>query len=199
MKINRLAILPVLVIFPLLTSCGKVPQAEIDAATVAVENAKTAQADLYVQAEFMALQDSLSAVMAAIETEKSKLFKSFKDETEKLTAVVTLAGQVAANAQMRKQEMKAEAETILAALMNVMTENEALLVKAPKGKEGRAALEAIKGDLDVITSGIADAQALLASDDVINALNKVQALKDKADAINVELTGVIEKYSARRK
>ena len=47
-----------------LSSCGKVPQAQIDATNAAIEAAKTAEAAVYVPAEFAAVQDSMKAIMA---------------------------------------------------------------------------------------------------------------------------------------
>ena len=183
----------------MLSSCGKVPQTEMDAANAAVQTAKAAQADLYVVDQFNALQDSLSGVMASIETEKSKLFKNFKEEITKLTAITEQANLVKTNAETRKQEMKVETENLLAELDMVMVQNNEFLTKAPRGKEGAAALEAIKGELSVIEGGVAEAKGLLGNNDVINALNKATALKEKADAINAELSEVIAKYSARRR
>src|SRR4030042_570348 len=82
----------------LLASCGKVPQVQVDAAKAAVESAKVAQADIYVPAEFAAVQDSLNVVMASIEAKSSKLFKNYGDEKVKLDAIAVTAGQVSANA-----------------------------------------------------------------------------------------------------
>jgi len=62
----------------LFTSCSKVPQVEIDAANVAIETAKTAQADIYVPEQFVALQDSMKAVMTEVEVQSSKFFKNYK-------------------------------------------------------------------------------------------------------------------------
>src|SRR5512133_2534909 len=77
-----------------LASCGKVPQVQVDAAKAAVESAKVAQADIYVPAEYAAVQDSLNAVNASIEAKSSKWFKSYKVEQAKLEAIVVTAGQV---------------------------------------------------------------------------------------------------------
>lgn len=54
------------------TSCGKMPQDDINATKAAVETAKAAQADVYMAPEFKALQDSLTVVMQGIEAENSK-------------------------------------------------------------------------------------------------------------------------------
>ncbi len=60
-----------------LSSCGKVPQAKVDATNAAIAAAQTAEAAVYVPAEFAAVQDSMKAINAAIEVQKSKLFKKF--------------------------------------------------------------------------------------------------------------------------
>jgi hypothetical protein len=91
-----------------LSSCGKVPQTEIDATNAAIAAAQAAEANVYVPAEFTALQDSMNAITAAVETQKSKLFKKFGPIKEKLAATLTLANTVAANAATKKEEVKKE-------------------------------------------------------------------------------------------
>ena len=114
-----------------LSSCGKKPQAEIDAANAAIEAAKTAEAAVYVPAEFTAVQDSLNAVMADITAQESKLFKKFGPAKEKLASILTLAKQVAANAGTKKEEVKAEAANLLTGIKTVIEENGKLIPKRP--------------------------------------------------------------------
>ncbi len=94
MKNKVLMGLAAIAMVAVLSSCGKTPQAEIDAATAAIEAAKTAEADVYLPAEFAAVQDTLNAVMADITAQDSKLIKKFGPAKEKLASVVTLANQV---------------------------------------------------------------------------------------------------------
>ena len=82
MKNKILMGLAVIAMVAVLSSCGKKPQAEIDAANAAIEAAKTAEAAVYVPAEFAAVQDSLNAVMADITAKESKLFKKFGPEKQ---------------------------------------------------------------------------------------------------------------------
>jgi hypothetical protein len=49
-----------------LSSCGKVPQAKVDATNAAIAAAQTAEAAVYVPAEFTAVQDSMKAINAAL-------------------------------------------------------------------------------------------------------------------------------------
>jgi hypothetical protein len=177
----------------LLASCGKVPQVQIDAATAAIESAKVAQANIYVPAEFAAVQDSLSAVNASIAAKESKWFKNYKDEQAKLEAIVVTAGQVSANAAVKKEEVKKETEALLAETNTVIADNKTLITKAPKGKEGKAVLDAIASEMTVIEASVAEAQGMFDKGDYKMALDKVKAAKTSADGINTELKDAIAK------
>jgi len=49
-----------------LAGCGKVPQEQIDAARLSIESAKAAEADVYVPAEFTAIQNEMNVIMTSI-------------------------------------------------------------------------------------------------------------------------------------
>jgi len=177
----------------LFTSCAKPPQAEIDAAKAALEAAKTAQADLYVEADYLAVQDSLNAVMAYVEQQNSKLFKSFGKAKEKLVVITADATGLVAKSDARKEQIKTEVATAEAATQALIAENNALLAKAPKGKEGKEAIEAIKLDLAGITASVGEVPGLVATGDLLGAQTKVNAAQQKATEINTELKTVLEK------
>ena len=193
MKNKVLLGLAVIAMVAVLTSCGKKPQAEIDAATAAIEAAKTAEAAVYVPAEFAAVQDSLNAVMADITAKESKLFKNFKGETAKLASVVTLANTVAANAATKKEEVKAEAANLMTAIKTVIEENGKLIPKLPRGKEGAAVIEQIKADAATVDTSVVEAQGLFDKGSFMDALNKIKAAKEKAEGLNTEVKEVLTK------
>ena len=193
MKNKVLMGLAVIAMVAVLTSCGKKPQAEIDAATAAIEAAKTAEAAVYVPAEFAAVQDSLNAVVAAITAKESKLFKNFKVETAKLASVLTLANTVAANAATKKEEVKAEAANLMTAIKTVIEENGKLIPKLPRGKEGAAVIEQIKADAATVDTSVVEAQGLFDKGSFMDALNKIKAAKEKAEGLNTEVKEVLTK------
>jgi predicted small lipoprotein YifL len=193
MKNKVLMGLAVIAMVAVLSSCGKKPQAEIDAANAAIEAAKTAEAAVYVPAEFAAVQDSLNAVMADITAKESKLFKNFKGETAKLANVLTLANTVAANAATKKEEVKAEAANLLTGIKAVIEENGKLIPKLPRGKEGAAVIEQIKADLATVDGSVVEAQGLFDKGSFMDALNKIKAAKEKADGLNAEVKEVLTK------
>ena len=180
-----------------LSSCGKVPQAKIDATNAAIEAAQTAEAAVYVPAEFTAVQDSMNSINAAIEVQKSKLFKKFGPLEVKLDATLAEANKVATDAAAKKEEVKKEVETTMASVKAVIDENGTLMKKAPRGKEGAAVLEAMKTDMATIEASVAEAQALYDKGSYMDALNKVKAANDKATGINTELKDAIDKVKGK--
>lgn len=175
------------------TSCSKPPQAEMDAAKAALEQAKAAQADLYLEADYLAAQDSLNAVLVAIEAQKSKMFGSYGEAKEKLATITTQATELVAKTDVRKEEIKGEVAAAQAAIVTLMEENNQMVEKAPKGKEGKEAIEAIKMDLTGISAAIAEVPALVEAGDLLGAQTKINAAQQKATAINTELKTVLEK------
>jgi len=190
-------VLSIVAVSLIFTSCAKPPQAELDAAKAALEQAKAAQADLYVEADFLAVQDSLNAVQVEIEAQSSKLFKSYTKAKEKLVVVTTQATELVAKTEVRKEEIKTEVATAEAAVAVLIEENNMLLAKAPKGKEGKEAIEAIKLDLTGITASVAEVPALVAAGDLLGAQTKVNAAQQKATEINTELKTVLEKANIK--
>jgi len=72
-------------------------------------------------------------------------------------------------------------------------EVKALILKAPKGKEGKEALEAIQGDLALVEASMAEVATLLNNGDYLTALDKVKAANEKAGGLKAELEEVIAK------
>jgi hypothetical protein len=176
-----------------LSSCGKVPQEKIDATNAAITAAQTAEAAVYVPAEFAAVQDSMKAIMAEVEVQNGKLFKNFKVVSVKLDETLAAANKVAANAAVKKEEVKKEVETLMTEIKAVIEENATLVKKAPRGKEGAAVLEQIKTEMATIDASVVEAQGLYDKGAYLDADNKVKAAKERAVGINTELKEAIAK------
>jgi len=180
-----------------LSSCGKVPQAKVDATNAAIAAAQTAEAAVYVPAEFAAVQDSMKAINAEIEVQKSKLFKKFGPVTIKLDETLAAANKAATDAVAKKEDVKKEVETSLAAVKVVIEENKTLITKAPRGKEGAAVLEQIKTEMTTIEASVVEAQGLFDKGSYMDALNKVKAANERATGINTELKDAIAKVKGK--
>jgi len=180
-----------------LASCGKAPQAKIDAVNAAIDSAKVLQADVYVPAEFAAVQDSMKAIMTAVETQNSKLFKNFKNVEVKLDAALTAAQTAQTSAVAKKEEVKKEVEGLMASIKTVIDENKKLFARAPRGKEGAQVLEQMKTEMATIETSVTDAQGMYDKGAYMDANNKVKAAKETADKINGELKDAMKKAGIR--
>jgi hypothetical protein len=183
----------------LLSGCSKVPQTELDSANSAIEAAKTAGADLYVPDAYAALQDSMKVITEKIELQKTKIFRKYGEVKKELNAVTIQANQVSEQTEVRKTEVKTEVQNVLAEVKTILQEDKQLITKAPRGKEGSAALLEIKNEITIIEGSVDEASKMLEGNQYIQALDKVKAAKEKASSINAELKNVIAKYSGAKR
>jgi hypothetical protein len=197
MKKNVVLSMLTMAMVVLFASCAKVPQAEIDAASVAVDSAKVAEAAVYVPEQLAQVEDSLKSALAEVETQKSKFFSNYDNATKTLVYVAETAKQVGVNAQARKTQLKEEIVAVIAEVTALVAENKELTKKAPKGKEGKAALEAINAELAVVETTIAECQAAFDNGQYVGTNDKINAAKAKAVSIKDELTAAIEKTAKR--
>jgi hypothetical protein len=195
MKKNAFLLTILSLVLLMATSCAKLPQAELDAAKTSLETAKSAGADSYLATEYNALQDSLNAVTVSIETEKSKssLSRNYDAAKSQLEQISADADALVSKTEERKVEVRDEVQQSLVALSALITENRTLLTEAPKGKEGKEALEAIENDITIIEASVTEINTLISNGDYQTAKDKVTASTVKAEAINQELTTAIAK------
>ena len=92
----------------LLSSCAKPPEQEMQAAREAVENAASAEADLYASDLYNMVQDSLSQAETFIAEKK------YADARRLALFAKSFADSAAAMAGINKEQMKTSAESIIA-------------------------------------------------------------------------------------
>jgi len=179
-----------------LASCAKAPQAEIDAANVSIEAAKTAGADRYAPESFNAASEALKTALTAVEEQNSKfaLFRNYDASKTTLASVATLSTKAVEETTAKKEALKAEVTQSITDLTALIVADKELLAKAPKGKEGKAALEAIGQEIAVVETVNTEVTAGVANnEDILTLSDKIKPAVEKAKAINTELTDVIAK------
>lgn len=181
------------------SGCAKVPQELVDAANMAIEEAKTAEANRYLAQEFNTAQDSLNAAMTEIETQNGKfsLFRNYDKAAKALEAVKTVADEAKVKTAARKEEVKAEAEGLLTEINATLADTKKLLKKAPRGKGEKAAVQMIESDLTAVEAGLTDVTTLLTSGDFLGAKDKAQASLSKLNSLKNEIQTAIDKKKGR--
>ncbi len=189
-KISTVALMALLVV-----GCAKAPTAELATANAAFESAKLVEANRYVADQFNALQDSLNAINVLIEEQNSKTFfsRDYKGISEQLVAITAEVEALKPIAEENKAQVRTDVQDSLATLVILIQEDKDLLVKAPKGKEGNAALEAIQNDITVLDASVAEINTLITNGDYLTAQDKTTAAQVKATAIKEELSAAISK------
>jgi hypothetical protein len=179
----------------LITGCAKAPQTELSSAKAALDSAKAAQADIYVAQVYLAASDSLKAANVEIEKQKSSgIFGINYDHAKALIASANaLALDAKAKAAAEKAKVGAELDSLFTQSQAMLSETKDLLKRAPKGKEGKSALNAMESEVSTTEAAINDAKTLKASGDFIGARDKVNAGIAKLDSLKNELNTAIAK------
>lgn len=202
MKKGLLKLIALSVLVITFTSCAKAPQAEIDAANAAIEQAKSAGADRYVPASFNAANDALKTAQAAIEEQNSKfaLFRNYDAAKTTLASVSELAKKAVDETAARKEALKTEVTQAITDLNSTIAEDKAMLAKAPRGKEGKAALEAIGQEISAVETVASEVSSGLENNaDILTLSEKVKPALEKAKSINAELSDVMAKVKGGKK
>ena len=125
---------------------------------------------------------------------KFALFRNYDVAKTSLTSVATLATKAVEETAAKKEALKAEVTQNVTDLTALIAADKELLAKAPKGKEGKAAVEAIATEIGVVETALTEVSTGLANgDDILTLSEKVKPAIEKANAINAELTEVIAK------
>jgi len=183
---KRISLVPVLAGVALFSvACAKEPTDALNAAKSALEAAKTAGASDYAP-EALAAADTAAAALDAelkAQTEKFALTRSYTKAAELATAAKTAADQAAAAAVTGKEQMKAEATTLIAGVRGSIDAAKQALAKAPKGKGSAADLEAMNADVAGVETALGEMDAAMAAGNYKDAKVKAEAAKATLDKI----------------
>jgi len=187
--IQRVAL--VLAAFALLViaGCSKAPEAEMQAASNAINAARTAEAEQYVPNAFRMASDTLNAAMAAKQEQDSKfaLFRSYGKSKEMFVRAQALADDATAKAAEEKERVRLEVTNLITEAQAALDAANAAFAKAPKGKGNKAELELIKADLASVAAQFEEAKNDFTAGKFLTAKSKIQAVMQKATGITNEI------------
>jgi len=180
-------------------ACQKPPQVELDAVREALRQATAAEAEKFAAD---ALGDA-EAAMQAVDTEiaaqndKFALMRNYDKAKELIAEAQAKAETAKTTAVEAKAEAKRQAEEALATAKAALGEADMLLQElaaCPKPPKGFAAdLEALRGQLDGLTSEVAPIEQSLAQEDFEGAESRAGALGERAAAMLDDMKSAKEK------
>ena len=186
--------MPVLVGAALLSvACAKEPTDAVNAAKSALEAAKAAGASDYAPAALAAADTASAALEAELkaQAEKFSLTRSYTKTAEIAVAAKTAADEAAAAAVTGKEQMKAEATTLIAGVRGSIDSAKAMLAKAPKGKGSAADLEAMNADVAGVEASLGEMDAAMNAGNYKDAKVKAEAAKATLDKIVADVAGAV--------
>ncbi len=181
-----------------LAGCASVPQAEIDAATTALTEAKTAGADVYAAESLQAALDKESALNAELATQQGNFFKSYDLTAQLAGELKQLAEKAKTDAVAGKEQAKLDAEAAITATEAAITAAQEALKTAPKGKGSAADLAAMTGDVEAAVNAIAECKTMLGEEKYLDVKTKAESAKAQADKVVADIQAAIEMKKGRK-
>ena len=190
--INRFA--PLVLGAVMLSGCAKPPAEQIDAAEKALKDAQISGAATYSAQEYAKLEASLAAMKKEVADQDGK-FALLRDygKAEQLAASAKAdAERVKAEAVKKKEEAKAGALQAQQVAQEAVKAAVELVAGAPVGKD-RAALEAIKNDVEALKASLNQIQLAIDKEDYPAAQAQAKAIHDKGQAVSAEIQNALAK------
>ncbi|MFH1912306.1 MAG: hypothetical protein ABIK91_09850 [Pseudomonadota bacterium] len=182
----------------LLVGCAKQPTEEINAAKASVDAVVAEGAQKFAAEDAKKLNDSMQAAQDEIKVQDGKTFKDYAKAKELLAKVTADAEALKAGLAAKKEEAKKNAAVAQEAAKASVAEAKTLLAKAPKGKGSKADIEALKADLKGIEDSLAEIKSANDSEDYNAAIEKSNAIKDKAAVISDQIKKAMEKVGTKK-
>jgi hypothetical protein len=181
-------------------ACAKEPTDALNAARSALDAAKTAGAPDYAP-EALAAADTAAAALDAelkAQTEKFALTRSYSKAAELAAAAKSAADQAAAAAVAGKEQMKAEATTLIAGVRGGVDAAKQALAKAPRGKGSATDLEAMNADVAGVEAALGEMDSAMAAGNYRDAKVKAEAAKATLDKIVADVQAAIDAKKGKR-
>ncbi len=187
-------------IFLLAVGCGKAPTDKLAETEKSVLDAKLAGASAYMPEDFAKLEGMLSNAQKEIDDQNAKfmLFRDYGKAEQLLASVRAEAPKLIEETAKKKEEAKDVAHKAHEAAKEAVKQAQALVVRAPVGKD-RAAVEAIKNDSKALTASLNDVQMAIDAEDYLAAQAKAKAVQDKSRALAAEVKGALAKVGGAKK
>ncbi len=184
----------------LLAGCSSAPTAEITATKAAVTSIQTEDARTYAPESLKAAEDELNKALAEVQAQDAKfgLSRDYKQASTMLKSAKDLSEKTKNDAEVGKAKARSDAEATIAALPQLIDDAKKALAKAPKGKDTKADLEAMQGDLKLAEEALTEAGTAMSQTKYAEALAKANSAKSKASAIVDQVKQAQEKMKARR-
>jgi hypothetical protein len=180
--VKRVSIVLGVLVMLFIVGCSKPPEAEMSAATTAMDAAKAAEADQYAPDAYRMAQDTLQAAQEAKVEQDGKfaLFRKYGKSKEMFVSAKSLADKAAADAAAETERVRQEVMAMMTDVQAALDQADQALKKAPRGKGSAPDIELMKNDLLNATNVFTEAKADFDAGKFLVARTKLEAAKNQA-------------------
>lgn len=178
----------------MMAGCSKPPTEQIEAAEKAVKEAQQSGASAYSADEYAKLEGTLAALRKEVGDQDGK-FTLFRDygKAEQLAASAKVDSErIKVDAAKKKDEAKAAALQAQQVAEEAVRATQDLVARAPVGKD-RAAVEAIRNDVEGLKSLLKQVQASMDKEDYPAAQTQAKAIHDMSQGVSTEIQSALAK------
>lgn len=178
----------------MMAGCSKPPTEQIEAAEKAVKDAQQSGASTYSADEYAKLEGTLAALRKEVGDQDGK-FTLFRDygKAEQLAASAKVDSErIKVDAAKKKDEAKAAALQAQQVAEEAVRATQDLVARAPVGKD-RAAVEAIRNDVEGLKSLLKQVQASMDKEDYPAAQTQAKAIHDMSQGVSTEIQNALAK------
>ena len=176
--------------------CGSPPQAELDAAQVALDAAQQAQADVYAPDAYTRAKNTLADARAKVEQSDYEAAKTSAVQAKEQ------ADQARSLAGTNKQQMMDDAQGIANRVSTGLGDARTALDGAPRGKGADDDLDQLRADLSQAEASLSDARNSLNGGNAKAALEQAKAADSKLSSVQSAVQVAMKKiddWQARNK
>ena len=191
---RKLALVSFALTFSLMAGCSDPPTQQIQEAEKALKEAEQSGAATYSPDEYAKLEGTLAAMRKEVTDQEGKigLFRDYGKAQQLSASAKADSERIKLAASQKKDEAKAAALQAQQVAEEAVRATEELVKKAPVGKD-RAAVEAIKNDIEGLKSLLKQVQASIDKEDYPAAQTQAKAIHDMSQGVSTEIQNALAK------
>jgi len=180
-------------------ACAKAPADKLSAAEKGLEEARAAGAPSYAAEDFAKLEGMVANAKKEMAEQESRFsfLRDYEKAEQLLSTAQADAARVTVETARKKEEAKVAAVQAQQAAQESVHRTQALVAKAPVGKD-RAAVEAIKADAQGLAASLTEVQQAIDAGDYQAAQAKAKAIQDKSETVAKELQVALAKVAGAK-
>ncbi|MBX3333669.1 MAG: DUF4398 domain-containing protein [Nitrospira sp.] len=191
---SRVSLVAIALMITVTAGCADPPTEQIQEAEKALKDARESGASTYSPDEYAKLEGTLDAIRKEVSEQDGKfaLFRDYGKAQQLSVSAKTDSERIKVATAQKKEEGRAAAMQAQQVAEEAVRAAQELAAKAPVGKD-RAAVEAIKNDIEGLKSLLRQVQESIDKEDYPAAQTQAKAINEMSQGVQSELQQALAK------